>query len=52
MVQLEVKSKVVKLNPPLYFAFEEDEGTRKWMFAEIGKIYTLTEKDQEIEIRS
>jgi len=52
MEQLEVKDKVIKLNPPLYFAFKEAEGTRKWMFAEIGKIRTIIEKDEEIEIIS
>ncbi len=52
MKQLEAKTKVVKLNPPLYFAFKEDEETRKWMFAEIGKIHTITEKDEKIEITS
>jgi len=48
--QLEAKHKMIKLNPPLYFAFKEDGRTRKWMFAEIGKIHTITEKDEEIEI--
>ena len=52
MKQLEAKSRVVKLNLPLYFAFKEDEETRKWMFAEIGKIHTLTEKEEKIEITS
>ncbi len=52
MKQLEAKTKVVKLNPPLYFAFKEDEETRKWMFAEIGKIHTITEKDEKIEMTS
>ncbi len=52
MEQLEVKDRVIKMNPPLYFAFREDEGTRKWMFAEIGKIHTVTEKDEKIEITS
>jgi len=52
MKQLEAKSRVVKLNPPLYFGFKEDEETRKWMFAEIGKIHTLTEKEEKIEITS
>lgn len=52
MEQLEVKDRVIKMNPPLYFAFREDEGTRKWMFAEIGKINIVTEKDEKIEITS
>ena len=50
MEQLDVKNKLTKLNPPLYFTFREDERRRKWMFAEIGKIYTITERDEKIEI--
>lgn len=50
--KLKAKDKMVKLNPPLYFSFKEDEGTRKWMFAEIGKIATITEKDEKIKITS
>ena len=52
MEQLEVKDKLIKLDPPLYFAFKEDGGARKWVFAEIGKIHTVTEKDEKIEITS
>ena len=52
MEQLDAKHKVIKLDPPLYFTFSEDEKGRKWMFAEIGKIYTITEKDRKIEITS
>ena len=48
--RLRVKRKMVKLNPPLYFSFEEDEGRREWMFAEIGKITTVTEKGEKIKI--
>lgn len=50
--KIKVTNKIVKLNPPLYFSFKEDRGTRKWMFAEIGKITTVTEKDEKIEITS
>lgn len=52
MKQLDAKNRLIQLNPPLYLAFKEDAGTRKWMFAEIGKIHKLTEKDGEIEITS
>jgi len=52
MEQLEAKNRVIKLNPLLYFAFEKGEGTRRWMFAEIGKMHTVTEKDEKIEIIS
>jgi len=50
--QLTVKNRIAELNPPLFFAFQEDEGIRKWMFTEIGKIHTLTEKDEKITISS
>ena len=50
--KIKVKNKMVKLNPPLYFSFKEYRGTRKWMFAEIGKIATITEKDEKIKITS
>lgn len=49
--QFDVKEKAIELNPPLYFAFKEYERTRKWLFAEIGKIYTITEEDGKIAIR-
>ena len=52
MEQLETRQKMIRLNPPPYFAFQEDEMTRKWMFAEIGKIHTITEKDEEIQVTS
>ena len=52
MEQLDAKHKVIKLNPPLYFTFSEDEERRKWMFAAIGQIYTITEKDEKTEITS
>jgi len=52
MEQLDVKHKVIKLDPALYFTFREDAGRRKWMFAEIGKIHTITERDGKIEITS
>jgi hypothetical protein len=52
MEQLETRQKMIKLNPPLYFAFKEEETTRNWMFAGIGKIHTITEKDEKIKISS
>ena len=50
--QLGAKSKVIKLNLPLYFSFKETESMRKWMFAELGKIHIITEKDDKIEVTS
>ena len=52
MEELDAKHKVIKLDPPLYFTFSEDEKGRKWMFAAIEKIYTITEKDEKIEVTS
>lgn len=49
---LTTRNKMVKLNPPLYFSFKEKEGAREWMFAEIGKIATITEKDEQVKIKS
>ena len=48
--RLLIRNKMVKLNPPLYFSFKENRDTRKWMFAEIGKIATIAEKDEAIKI--
>jgi len=50
--RLKVKNKICVLSPPLYFSFKEDEGTRIWMFARIGKIDMVTEKDEKIKIAS
>jgi len=52
MEQLKSKGKVGRLNPPLYFAFSEDQETRRWMFAEIGKLHTVAEKDEKAHITS
>lgn len=50
--QLGAKDKLMELNPPLYFSFNEDEKTRKWMFATIGKIHEMTERNDKLEITS
>ena len=50
--QLGAKDKLTELNPPLYFSFKEDEKTRKWMFATIGKIHEMTERNDKLEITS
>lgn len=48
--ELEAKDRLIELNPPLYFSFKEDEKTRKWMFATIGKIHGMTERNDELKI--
>jgi flavin reductase (DIM6/NTAB) family NADH-FMN oxidoreductase RutF len=52
IAQLDTRNRIIRLNLPLYFAFEEDRVTRKWMFAETGKVYTMTEREKKIEIKS
>lgn len=46
------KDRLIQLNPPLYFSFKEDEKTRKWLFASIGKIHEMTERNDKFEITS
>jgi len=50
--RLGVRERAIALNRPIFFSFQEEGTTRKWMFAEIGKIHTLTEKDGIMEIKS
>jgi len=50
--KLDEKDRLIQLNPLFYFAFKENGGTRMWMFAEIGKIHKLTERNEKIEIPS
>lgn len=50
--QFGTKDRLIRLNPPLYFSFKEDEKTRKWLFASIGKIHEMTERNDKFEITS
>lgn len=50
--QLGTKDRLIQLNPPLYFSFKENEKTRKWLFASIGKIHEMTERNDKFEITS
>lgn len=50
--QLGTKDRLIQLNPPLYFSFKQDEKTRKWLFASIGKIHEMTERNDKFEITS
>lgn len=52
MEKLDVKEQAMVLNRLIFFFYESERMERKWMFAQIGKIQILTEKDGEIEIRS
>jgi len=49
---LGTKDRLIQLNPPLYFSFKENEKTRKWLFASIGKIHEMTERNDKFEITS
>ena len=48
--KLGVKELAVALNRAIFFAYQKSENTRNWMFAEIGKIHTLIERNGEVEI--
>ena len=50
--QFGTKDRLIQLNPPLYFSFKQDEETRKWLFASIGKIHEMTERNDKFEITS
>jgi len=50
--QFGTKDRLIQLNPPLYFSFKQDEETRKWLFASIGKIHEMTERKDKFEITS
>ena len=50
--QFGTKDRLIRLNPPLYFSFKEDEKTRKWLFASIGKTHEMTERNDKFEITS
>jgi len=50
--KLEVKERAIALNRLIFFSYQKTDNTRNWMFAEIGKIHTLTEKDEETEIKN
>jgi len=47
-----MKERAIALNRPIFFSYQKEENVRRWMFAEIGKIHTLTDKDGMIEIKS
>lgn len=49
--KLNAKERAIALNRLIFFSYQKGESERKWMFAQIGKISMLIEKDGEIEIR-
>lgn len=50
--KLNVKEQAITLNRLIFFSYKKHKNARKWMFAEIGKIHTLTEKDGNVEMKS
>lgn len=50
--KLDVKEQAIALKRPIFFSYQKRENTRNWIFAEIGKIHTLTERNGEVEIMS
>lgn len=52
MGELDEKDRLAQLNPPLYFAFNEVEGERTWMFATIGKIHKVIQRNGKVRITS
>jgi len=50
--KLDMKELAIALNRPIFFSYQKEGSIRRWMFAEIGKIHTLTEKNGMIEIKS
>jgi len=52
MEKLDVKERAIALNRLIFFSYQREESVRKWMFAQMGRIHILTEKDGEIEMKS
>ena len=50
--ELDEKGRLAQLNPPLYFAFKDAERKRTWMFAAIGKIHKIIQRNDKIKITS
>lgn len=49
--KLDVKDRAIALNRLIFFSYQRAGKERKWMFAQMGKIHILIEKDGEIEIK-
>ena len=41
--KLNVKEQAIALKRPIFFSYKREEKERKWMFAQMGKVHTLTE---------
>jgi len=52
IAEVGTKERAIKLNRLIFLSFQKDEDERRWIFAEIGKIHTLTERNEKIETKS
>jgi len=50
--KLNLKERAIALKRIMHFSYQKVGKERKWMFAEVGRIHTLTEEDGEIEIKT
>jgi len=49
---LGAKERAIALKRLIFISYQREENIKKWMFAEIGQIHTLTESNGELEIKS
>jgi len=52
MEKLDVKERAIALSRLIFFSCQREEDVRKWMFAQMGRIHILIEKDGETEMKS
>lgn len=50
--KLGVKEQAIALNRLIFFSYESTGTERKWMFAQIGRMQILTEKEGKIDVRN
>ena len=50
--KLNPKEFAVALKRPIFLSYQKRENTRNWIFAQIGKIHTLTERNGELEMNN
>ena len=50
--KLATEDRAIALNRLIFLSYQKSEGGRTWVFAEIGKIHTLTERDGRIKIHT
>ncbi len=52
VAKLTTRELAVALKRPIFLSYQKREYARNWMFAEIGKIHNLTERNGEVEMSS